>query len=140
MAGTSDIIRTINRDELSHVRLYQSLLPEAMQTFSISFSSDTINQMVHDSVNHEIRWSQHIIGDGILGINLASTEQYLKYLANARLKAIGLEPIYDSQKNPYAHLEKFADTKGDADTKSNFFESTVTSYMMSEALEGWNEF
>ncbi|MEH2302377.1 MAG: ribonucleotide-diphosphate reductase subunit beta [Nostoc sp.] len=33
MSGSADIFRMINRDELSHVRLYQKLIPEAMQVF-----------------------------------------------------------------------------------------------------------
>ena len=141
MAGSADIFRMINRDELSHVRLYQKLLPEAMAIFP--HSRDQIYAMFVQAVDHECTWANHIIGDDILGITPASTEQYTKYLANQRLRAIGLDPIYTEskyRKSPYSHLERFSDTKKEANTKANFFEASVTSYVMSSSLEGWDDF
>jgi ribonucleoside-diphosphate reductase beta chain len=78
----------------------------------------------------------------ILGITESSTERYTKYLANIRLKAIGLEPLYkdtEYAKSPYTHLEKFSDTKKEGNTKANFFEASVTSYVMSSVVIGWDE-
>lgn len=141
MAGSADIFRMINRDELSHVRLYQKLIPEAMEIFP--HSHEQIYEMFATAVEHESHWAEHIVGDSILGITTASTEQYTKYLANQRLKAIGLEPLFPEmkyKKSPYAHLERFSDTKKEANTKANFFESSVTSYVMSSSLEGWDDF
>jgi ribonucleoside-diphosphate reductase beta chain len=120
--------------------LYQKMLPEAMQTFT--HSVDRVYEMFDAAVQHECVWSNHIIGDDILGITSESTEQYTKYLANQRLRAIGLQPIYTDEKftkNPYSRLGKFADTKADGSTKANFFEAQVTSYMMSSSVTGWDE-
>jgi ribonucleoside-diphosphate reductase beta chain len=140
MPGSADIFKMINRDELSHVRLYQKLIPEAMQTFN--YSLDYIYEMFNTAVEHECKWTNHIVGNNILGITESSTERYTKYLANIRLRAIGLDPLYtDSQysKSPYTHLEKFSDTKKEGNTKANFFEASVTSYMMSSGVSGWDE-
>lgn len=139
MPGSADIFKMINRDELSHVRLYQKLIPEAMQVFP--HSTDQIYEMFAKAVEFECRWTNHIVGNNILGITEHSTEQYTKYLANSRLRAIGLDPLYtDSRyaKSPYTHLERFSDTKKEAHTKANFFEATVTSYVMSSGVEGWD--
>lgn len=106
-------------------------------------SIDQIYDMFSQAVEHECQWANHIIGDDILGITPDSTEHYTKYLANLRLKAIGLEPLYTDpkyRKNPYKHLERFADTEKEASTKANFFEATVTSYVMSSSLQGWEDF
>lgn len=139
MAGSADIFRMINRDELSHVRLYQKILPEAIETFKPSI--DQIYDIFGEAANQEIHWTNHIIGDEILGITSQSTEQYVKFLTNKRLKAIGLYEIFPGfNKSPYGHLENFADTEGEANTKANFFEATVTSYMMSSAVNGWDDF
>lgn len=65
----------------------------------------------------------------ILGITAKSKDRYTKYLANTRLKAIGLEPLWTEtmyKKSPYTHLERFSDTKKEANTKANFFEASVT--------------
>lgn len=137
MNGTADIIKLINRDEQHHVRLFQKILTEASTTFT--FSKDKLLEMVDSAVKQEVRWAGHIIGDDFLGITETSTDQYTKYLADLRLKAIGMEPLYGVTKNPYKHLEKVADLGGEAGTKANFFETQVTSYMMSNAVDGWDE-
>lgn len=140
MPGSADIFKMINRDELSHVRLYQKLIPEARKVFT--HSVDQIYDMFALAVEHECRWTNHIVGNNILGITESSTEQYTKYLANIRLRSIGLEPLYPKDKynkSPYTHLERFSDTKKEAYTKANFFEATVTSYTMSSGVTGWNE-
>lgn len=140
MPGSADVFKMINRDELSHVRLYQRVVAEAMQVFP--HSVDMIYEMFDTAVKHECQWTNHIVGNNILGITEQSTEQYTKYLANIRLRAIGLESLYKDakyQKSPYTHLERFSDTKKDGNTKSNFFEATVTSYVMSSGISGWDE-
>ncbi|MFM7442156.1 MAG: ribonucleotide-diphosphate reductase subunit beta, partial [Snowella sp.] len=140
MPGSADIFKMINRDELSHVRLYQKMIPEGMEVFR--HSTDQIYEMFDTAVEHECRWTDHIVGNNILGITESSTEQYTKYLANSRLRAIGLQPLYSQErykKSPYTHLERFSDTKKEGHTKANFFEATVTSYVMSSGLGGWDE-
>ena len=142
MAGSADIFRMINRDELSHVRLYQKLIVEALQLFPRESIIESVANLFADAVEQEINWSNHIIGDQILGVTKESIEQYTKYLANIRLKAIGITPIFTEdkyRKSPYSHLEKFADTGNKGHTKANFFEATVTSYVMSSGINGWNE-
>lgn len=141
MSGSADIFKMINRDELSHVRIFQKLIPEAMGVFP--HSTEQIYEMFATAVEHEIRWTNHIVGNNILGITQGSTEQYTKYLANMRLRSVGLEPLYKDdkyKKSPYSHLERFSDTKKEAHTKANFFEAGVTSYVMSSGVSGWDEF
>ena len=140
MPGSADIFKMINRDELSHVRLYQKLIPEAMRLFPHSI--EQVYEMFERAVEHECRWTNHIVGDNVLGITPSSTVQYTKYLANTRLRAIGLDPLYTGEqytKSPYKHLERFSDTKKDGHTKANFFEAGVTSYVMSSGIGGWDE-
>ena len=106
-------------------------------------SVDHIYEMFDKAVEYECQWTNHIIGNDILGITEDSTDTYTKYLANIRLQDIGLTPLYAGdkyKKSPYNHLERFADTKKAGSTKANFFEvAGVTSYNMSSALEGWDK-
>lgn len=138
MPGTADIIKYINRDEQSHIRLFQKIIIEAKS--KLKFSVQKVQDMVAEAVDQEIAWTNHIADNSILGISESSTEQYSKYLANLRLKAIGIEPIYEETKNPYSHLEKIANTGKDAHVKANFFETTVSEYQMSTAIDGWDLF
>lgn len=137
MGGTADMIRYINRDEQLHVKLFEKLVTEAMT--SMDHDVNRIYEMFAMAVEHECRWTDHIIGDNFLGITSQSTENYTKYLANSRLKRIGLAPLYENVKNPYKHLERFADVSGEGNVKGNFFETTITSYNMSSAVSGWDQ-
>lgn len=141
MMGTSDIIRLINRDELSHVIIFQQMFKEIKYENPNFFDEKLVYEMFEKAVEQEIAWTNHIIGNNVLGITKDTTEKYTKWLANERLRALNLKPLYpEFTKNPYKHLEKFADTEGEGNVKANFFEGTVTSYNMSSSLEGWDEF
>ncbi len=143
MNGTADIIKYINRDELTHVTTFAQIIksvraenPSMVEALPI----DEINEMFTAAVSQEIRWSQHII-DNVLGMTAESIDSYTKWLANDRVQLLGLDPIYDTEKygiNPYVHLEKIADIDGNGSSKTNFFESTVTSYNQSSAVPGWD--
>ena len=116
--GTSDIIRLINRDELSHVVLFQNMLREIKNENLNFFDEEMIYEMFKKAVEQEINWTNHIIGDRVLGVTKESTEAYTKWLANERLRSIGLKPLYDGfDRNPYKHLSKFADTEGEGKCK-----------------------
>ncbi len=140
MPGSADIIRYINRDELTHVVLFEYIIRGIREENPGVISDELIYEMFKTAVNQEIEWTNHILGNSILGVTMESTERYTKYIANRRLKSLGLAPLYEGYtENPYKHLEKIADTEGDGDVKANFFESTVTSYNQSSAVEGWDD-
>ncbi len=140
MIGTADEIKYINRDELTHCVIFSNIIKEIRKENDTFFNDDEIYAMFHKAVKQEIAWSNHIIGDKIIGITPTTIEQYTKFIANKRLKEIGLEPIYKGcDENPYKHLEKVADTNGEGNVKGNFFEANVSSYNQSTAVEGWDE-
>ena len=69
----------------------------------------------------------------ILGISQESTEGYVKYLTNQRTKLLGLGVVYKGfTKNPYEYLN--------TEKRENFFETKVTEYSRSEAVDGWDDF
>lgn len=138
MPGSADIIRFINRDELTHVVLFKEMILSIMEEFPDLITEEIVYPMFEEAVKQEIEWTNHILGNEILGITTQSTEDYTKYIANQRLMALNFKPLYDGYgHNPYAHLERIADTEGSGDVKANFFESTVTSYNQSSAISGW---
>lgn len=143
MQGTSEMIRYINRDEMTHCVLFEYMIKDINRDHPDFFDWEMIEEMFRKATEQEIEWTNHIIGDDILGINAEITDIYTKYLANSRWKKLGREGVlYEGEKytnNPYKHLEKIADTKS-GEVKSNFFESTVTSYSDSSAVKGWDDF
>jgi len=142
MLGTSEIIRYINRDELTHCVLFELIVREIRELEPDFFPAAEVETMFRTAVEQEISWTSHIIGDGILGISEETTELYTKWLANERWHKLGFSgKLYEGyDKNPYLHLEKLADTEGEGSVKSNFFESTVSAYNQSSVLDGWDDF
>lgn len=58
------------------------------------------------------------------GLTADEVKSYVRYLANARLEQLGLDPIYPQQKNPIVWLDWVVS----GDSLKNFFEGTVTDY------------
>ncbi len=140
MIGTADEIKYINRDELTHCVIFSNIIKEIRKERPQFFNDDEIYDMFRKATEQEIAWSNHIIGDNVLGITPQTIEQYTKFMANKRLKEIGLNPIYEGfNETPYKNLEKISDTNGEGNVKGNFFEANVSSYNQSTAVEGWDE-
>jgi ribonucleoside-diphosphate reductase beta chain len=135
MVGTASIIQMIRHDESMHVAIYYMILREVIQNYNVD--TKEIRDFFREVVEHEIDWSNYII-NGIEGINRSTIDQYVKYLTNIHLRAIGLGELYTDKKykvNPYDYLE---DTmKKEGDMKANFFESIPTSYGF--GLGGWDQ-
>jgi len=88
---------------------------------------------IMEAAEQEISWGIDIYGDRILGISTQSTESYVKYLTNQRTKLLGLGVVYKGfTKNPYEYLN--------TEKRENFFETKVTEYSRSEAVDGWDDF
>ena len=139
MTGSADIIKLINRDELTHVIIFEHLIEEVCDVHGAD--KEWIQEMFKVAVEQEIDWSTHILGDNILGISRASTVAYTKHLANRRLEAIGMTNLYpDVTSNPYKHLEDIADVGGEGNSKGNFFEGNNTAYNQSSAVDGFDDF
>lgn len=142
MVGTSEIIRYINRDELSHCVLFEFIIKEIRKSYPNYFDEEMVRSMFTTATEHEIGWTNHIIGNNVLGISEETTEQHTIWLANERWKKLGFkDQLYSGEhKNPYKHLDQVADVKGEGSVKSNFFESTVSAYNQSSSLDGWDDF
>lgn len=132
VANVAKMIKYIENDEVTHVNLFANIIREV---FDINDAGD--RQILLDNIlqaaEQEIEWGKEIYGDRILGISQESTESYVKYLTNQRTKLLGLGVVYKGfTKNPYEYLN--------AEKRENFFETKVTEYSRSEAVDGWDDF
>jgi ribonucleoside-diphosphate reductase beta chain len=126
------MIKYIENDEVTHVNMFAHIIREI---FDVTLESDReiLLYAITQAAEQEIEWGKEIYGDRILGISQESTENYIKYLTNQRTKLIGLGVVYKGYtKNPYEYLN--------AEKRENFFETKVTEYSRSEAVDGWDEF
>lgn len=90
MIGTADEIKYINRDELTHCVIFANIIKEIRQERHDFFNDDEIYEMFAKATEQEINWSNHIIGNRVMGITPETIEQYTKFMANKRLKEIGM--------------------------------------------------
>ena len=72
-------------------------------------------QMFKDCVEEEKAWARHLFKDGsIIGLNEKLLGQYVEFIANKRLRALGYDPIYDipASQNPLPWTQHWLSSKG----------------------------
>ena len=127
MLGSAQMIRFIQRDEVTHLVLFQNLIntlkKERPDLFTEQLKSEVI-EMFKEAVELEVKWGKYITQGQILGLTDDIVEQYIKFLADDRLSAVGFEKLYNVT-NPIKWVDDFSKFN---DQKTNFFEGTVTNY------------
>jgi len=127
MLGSAQMIRFIQRDEVTHLVLFQNLINTLKRERKDLFTKqleDEVYEMFREAVALEVAWGQYITEGQILGLTNDIVEQYIQYLADDRLNAVGMDKLYNVD-NPIKWVDDFARFN---DQKSNFFEATVTNY------------
>jgi len=121
--GTSKILQLISRDENCHLSLTQYIINQLRKNdeegFTEIFKSceSQIYDMYFQASEEEFEWIDYLMQHGSpLGINANIAKEYIKYLTNNRLKAIGLRIIYPGvSKNPVPWINNwlhFGSTEG----------------------------
>jgi len=121
MEGSAKIISLIARDENQHLVLTQHILnnwakgddPD-MQKIMKEEEEWTYKQF-DMCVNEEKKWADYLFKDGsMVGLNDKLLHQYVEWIANRRLKSIGLKPVYDipASHNPLPWTQHWISSKG----------------------------
>lgn len=127
MLGSADMIRFIQRDEVTHLVLFQNMINSTKKERPELFTKellDEVYEMFRNAVKLESEWGKYITGGQILGLTNDIIEQYIQYLADERLKAVGMEKLYNVE-HPIKWVDQFSKFN---DQKANFFESKNTNY------------
>lgn len=127
MLGSAQMIRFIQRDEVTHLVLFQNIIntlrKESPELFDAQLESD-VYEMFEQAVTLESNWGKYITDGQIMGLNDEIITQYIRFLADERLSAVGFERRYKVP-NPIKWVSDFSSFN---DQKTNFFEGTVTNY------------
>jgi len=121
MEGSAKIISLIARDENQHLAITQNILnywkkgddPEMVQI--TKEQEPWLIEAFKKCVNEEKAWAEYLFKDGsMIGLNDKLLHQYVEWVANRRLKALGLKPIYDipAKNNPLPWTEHWISSKG----------------------------
>ncbi|HBO87968.1 MAG: class Ia ribonucleoside-diphosphate reductase subunit beta [Pontiellaceae bacterium] len=115
LEGNSKIIRLIARDEALHLTGTQHMLnlwadgrddPEMAEVAKEMHEEG--RELFMDVVEQEKAWADYLFKDGsMIGMNAAILKQYVEYVANQRLTAIGYEAPFDIKTNPLPWMNSY---------------------------------
>ena len=127
MPGSADMIQFINRDEDMHLQLFiqitNTIKNEQPELWDEKFQKK-ISENIKAAVELEYSWGISCINEGILGLNPENLREYLQFVGDMRLSAIGLPKLWNS-KNPFPWIDEITQSSM---IEVNFFEGTVKEY------------
>ncbi|MDX9744178.1 MAG: ribonucleotide-diphosphate reductase subunit beta [Arcobacteraceae bacterium] len=127
MLGSSQMIRFIQRDEVTHLLMFQNIINSTRNERPELFTPEleiTVREMFRKAVDLEASWGGYITQGQILGFTDKIIRQYIEYLADQRLEAVGYKPMYNV-KHPIPWVDGYASFN---DQRTNFFEGNVVNY------------
>ena len=136
MEGSAKILSLIARDENQHLVITQNILnkwregddPEMQQI--AAEEEENVIKMFQQTVDEEKAWAEYLFKDGsMIGLNDRLLSQYVEWIANRRMKAIGIKPIYNipAKNNPLPWTEHWLNSKGQQNAPQ---ETEIESYVI----------
>lgn len=133
MEGNAKIIKFIARDENLHLAGTQQLL-KVLPTDDPDFAKiaeeckeESIKLFV-DAVNQEKEWANYLFKDGsMIGLNEKLLSDYIEWIANKRMTAVGLPSPYKGGSNPLPWTQKWI---SGAEVQVAPQETEITSYVV----------
>ena len=137
MEGSAKIISLIARDEAQHLALSTHVLklwaqgkddPEMAKI--AKESKEDVYELWRECVAEEKDWAEYLFMHGsMLGLSTPLLSQYVEFIANRRLRAIGLNPIYDisSRNNPLPWTQHWLSSRGQQNAPQ---ETEIESYVI----------
>ena len=136
MEGSAKIISLISRDESQHLVLTQQIIKKWQEGDDptmleiIEEEHDNVVEMFKNCVEEEKDWAEYLCKDGsMIGLNAKLLGQYVEWIGNRRMKAVGIDPIYDVplRNNPLPWTEHWLNSKGQQNAPQ---ETEIESYVV----------
>jgi ribonucleoside-diphosphate reductase beta chain len=129
MKGMCEIVEWSIRDESMHVEGMTKLFHEYIHEFRTQIKLKDLYRDIQEMFREAVALEDRIIDISYEmgeteGLSKDAVKEYIRFIANRRLRALGVEPIFDCTKNPIDWLDWVIS----GDSFKNFFEGTVTDY------------
>jgi ribonucleoside-diphosphate reductase beta chain len=139
MKGMGQIVTWSVRDETLHclsiIRLFRTFVQENPEIWTQELQ-DEITEICATIVEHEDAFIDLAFElGGVQGLDGAQTKEYIRFIADRRLQQLGLQPIYNIEKNPLPWLDEILN----AVEHTNFFENRSTEYSKASTGGTWEE-
>ena len=122
MEGSAKIISLITRDESQHLAItqhiiknYQKFEKDKQMLAVMENCEDEVYDMYSTAVEEEKEWAKYLMKDGsMIGLSETLLGNYVEWIANKRLRAIGLKPLYDRpiRTNPLPWTQHWLSSRG----------------------------
>ncbi|MDH5647763.1 MAG: ribonucleotide-diphosphate reductase subunit beta [Anaplasmataceae bacterium] len=142
MKGMGQIVTWSMRDETLHINSIIKLFHTFMKEKNLwsNKMSSRIRDIAVDMVEHEDAFIDLAFEFGCVeGLSPEEVKQYIRYMADRRLKQLGLKPCYGSEGKPITNPLGWLDGIINDPENSNFFESRVTEYARGATKDTWND-
>ena len=136
MEGSAKIISLIARDESQHLAVSQNILKnwakgdDPEMTIIAKEEKQWVINTFKQAVEQEKSWAEYLFKDGsMIGLNQKLLANYVEWIANRRMKALGLDPMYDipAKNNPLPWTEHWTNSKSVQVAPQ---ETEITSYIV----------
>lgn len=120
MEGNAKIIGLIARDESQHMTITQNIIKKWLEGDDPEMreiakeEEDNVIEMFKQCVEEEKNWAEYLFKDGsMIGLNDKLLSKYVEWVANRRMKSIGLKPAFDvpASNNPLPWTEHWLNSK-----------------------------
>ncbi|KGI79029.1 ribonucleotide-diphosphate reductase subunit beta [Oleiagrimonas soli] len=115
------------RDESGHMAfafaVIEQVRTEEPDLFDETMQAD-VETMLEEAITCETQFAEDVLAGGVAGLSLKDMRQYLEYVADQRLRQLGMTPKYGVA-NPF----DFMDLQ-DVQEVTNFFERRVSAYQV----------
>jgi ribonucleoside-diphosphate reductase beta chain len=122
-AGTNWVFR----DESAHMSFAFEVIKvvrrEEPALFDETMKRDVVT-MLDEAIECEMAFAEDVLSLGVAGLSPLDMRQYLQYVADQRLAALGIPSVYHSR-NPFGFMEL-----QDVQELANFFERRVAAYQV----------
>ena len=113
LEGSAKIISFIARDESQHLAMSQRIINnyrdyenDSVMNKVIKDTEKEVYKMYDEAVQEEKRWATYLFSKGsMIGLSEKLLHQFVEYMANRRMKGIGLTPQYEQKTNPLPWVE-----------------------------------
>jgi len=120
-AGTNWVFR----DESFHIafafEVIETIRKEDPGLFDHGLQEQVVTMIV-DAVDCEMSFAEDMLSYGVVGLSIHEMRRYLEFVADQRLTALGMDPIFHV-KNPFSFMNL-----QDVQELANFFERRVSAY------------
>ena len=119
LEGSAKILSLIARDESLHLAMSQKIINiyrdyenDKIMNKVIRDTEKEVYTMYENAVGQEKRWATYLFSKGsMIGLSEKLLHQFVEYMANRRMRAIGLEPKYEQKTNPLPWVDHWLNSR-----------------------------